>query len=75
MVQGDKSLTGEPILPSRNAHQYLARYSFAVRDGKVGSPVRDLSQGLFRVYLGDVIEVLDEGAESVAVRRDHQLLS
>jgi hypothetical protein len=39
----DKSLTGEPILPSRTANQYLARYWFAVRDGKIGSPVRDLS--------------------------------
>ena len=37
----DKSLTGEPILPSRTANQYLARYWFAVRDGKIGSPVRD----------------------------------
>jgi hypothetical protein len=39
----DKSLTGEPILPSRTADQYLARYWSAVRDGKIGSPVRDLS--------------------------------
>jgi hypothetical protein len=39
----DKSLTGEPILPSRTANQYLARYWFAVRDGKIGSPDRDLS--------------------------------
>ncbi len=37
----DKSLTGEPILPSRTANQYLARYWFAVPDGKIGSPVRD----------------------------------
>jgi len=37
------ALTGEPILPSRIANQYLARYWFAVRDGKIGSPVRDLS--------------------------------
>ena len=29
----DKSLTGEPILPSRTTTQYLARYWFAVRDG------------------------------------------
>ena len=35
--------TGEPNLPSRTANQYLARYWFAVRDGKIGSPVRDLS--------------------------------
>ncbi len=39
----DKSLTDEPILPSRTANQNLARYWFAVRDGKIGSPVRDLS--------------------------------
>jgi hypothetical protein len=39
----DKSPTGEPILPSQTANQYLARYWFAVRDGKIGSPVRDLS--------------------------------
>jgi hypothetical protein len=33
----DKSLTGEPILPSRTANQFW----FAVRDGKIGSPVKD----------------------------------
>jgi hypothetical protein len=33
-------LTGEPILPARTANQYLARYWFAVRAGKIGSPVR-----------------------------------
>jgi hypothetical protein len=42
---GDKSLTGEPILPARPANQYLARYWFAVRAGKIGSPVKDLSVG------------------------------
>ncbi len=42
-AESDKSLTGEPILPSRTANQYLARHWFAVRDGKIGSPVRDLS--------------------------------
>jgi hypothetical protein len=39
-IENDKSLTGEPMLPSRTANQYLARYWFAVRDGN-GSPVRD----------------------------------
>jgi hypothetical protein len=38
-----QSLTCEPILPSRTSNQYLARYWFAVRDGKIGSPVRNLS--------------------------------
>jgi hypothetical protein len=33
-------LTGEPILPARTANQHLARYWFAVRAGKIGSPVR-----------------------------------
>jgi len=57
----DKSLTGEPILPSRTVNQYLDRYWFTVftvanrepisgqilvRDGKIGSPVRDLSHAL-----------------------------
>jgi hypothetical protein len=32
-------MTGEPILPARTANQYLARYWFAVRAGKIGSPV------------------------------------
>jgi hypothetical protein len=31
-------MTGEPILPARTANQYLA-YWFAVRAGKIGSPV------------------------------------
>ncbi len=31
--------TGEPILPALTANQYLARYWFAVRAGKMGSPV------------------------------------
>ena len=44
-IVGDKSLTGEPILPARPANQYLARYWFAVRAGKIGSPVKDLSVG------------------------------
>jgi hypothetical protein len=37
----DKSLTGELILPSRTANQYLARarYWFAVRDGKPGPDI------------------------------------
>ena len=42
-------LTGEPIFPAQTAHQYLARYWFAVRAGKIGwqaiyhksSPPRD----------------------------------
>ena len=33
-------LTGELFLPSRTANQYLARYWFAVRDGKNSSPVK-----------------------------------
>jgi hypothetical protein len=33
-------MTGEPILPARTANQYLAIYWFAVRAGKIGSPVR-----------------------------------
>ena len=32
-------------------NQYLARYWFAVRDGKIGSPVRDLSQRLGRAFI------------------------
>jgi hypothetical protein len=32
-------MTGEPILPARTANQYLARFWFAVRAGKIGSPV------------------------------------
>jgi len=43
LSHSDKSLTGEPILPSRTENQYLARYWFTVCDGKIGSPVRDLS--------------------------------
>jgi hypothetical protein len=56
----DKSLTGEPILPSQTADQYLARYWFAVRDGKIGSPVRDLSAelGLLRNDRGTYDEAL-----------------
>ena len=33
-------LTGELFLPSRTANQYLARYWFAVRDGKNSSQVK-----------------------------------
>ncbi len=33
-------LTCELFLPSRTANQYLARYWFAVRDGKNSSPVK-----------------------------------
>jgi hypothetical protein len=33
-------LTGEPNSPARTANQYLARYWFAVRADKIGSPVR-----------------------------------
>jgi hypothetical protein len=36
-ISGQNRLTGEPIL---SANQYLARYWFAVRFGKIGSPVR-----------------------------------
>jgi hypothetical protein len=32
-------MTGEPILPARTANQDLARYWFAVRADKIGSPV------------------------------------
>ena len=46
---------------------------FTLRAQSLGSRVYGL--GFCLVYLGDVIEVLDEGAEGVAVRRDHQLLS
>jgi hypothetical protein len=56
----DKSLTSEPILPSRTANQYLARYWYTVRDGKIGSPVRDLSRGRssvrYGIRLGDLKE-------------------
>jgi hypothetical protein len=52
----DKSLTGEPILPSRTADQYLARYWSAVRDGKIGSPVRDLSARCYHAGRAGIVD-------------------
>ena len=39
----DKSLTGEPILPSQTANQYRARYWFAVSPAKMVHRLGDLS--------------------------------
>jgi hypothetical protein len=41
--------------PSRTANQYLARYWFAVRDGKIGSPVRDLSDGTYEIFPTSIV--------------------
>ena len=57
-------LTGELFLPSRTANQYLARFWFAVRDGKIGSPVRGLSGGarkstfLLHKFFTDIVIIL-----------------
>jgi hypothetical protein len=44
----DEFLTGELFSPSCTTNQYLARYWFAVRDGKNSSPVRNSSESTAR---------------------------
>jgi len=79
-TQFDEFLTGELFLPSRTANQYLARYWFAVRDGKNSSPVRNSSQFCANAVFGEYGEVvtwvpqcleaaIEQGFENVTVVR------